>query len=443
MSSVVANPHNLGPHLLPPQPPPQPPPIPSVSPVSRSVSPNNSYSKSPPPPPLPIAKPTTAGLLRFPSLPDSNPEKQFEPQTNRSLSPQFKQELLAKQSALKKPILLENDDGDATSIEDKIRLNKMFNNRQQQRVPDKLLSAMQKETKPFAYTVNVSDPNNRGKLDLSQIKSPIMRRRLLANMSSTEERDFDDDDDCDDFNTNSDNVHDLYDDDDDQDVDVIIRSETISPQFSGLKTSSPSEQNRITTSRYPQQKTISFSPIVSFTYVDRDPQMMNANTNSLNNNNNNNNYYTKVNQAQESDSRRPIIRHYEEPPKFYTRTPNIVSSSSSSSRERSTMDRLDAEMAETLDDFERMLSDMSTNEQQSSAQRAAPFQPTRPQVQRYNQPQISNRWPTNYSNNLTGQQSWSYQDSPQRSTNCMSCPHNGGLHKEERTSRNCLRTFQA
>lgn len=62
--------------------------------------------------------------------------------------------------------------------------------RQSMYLPAKLSSTLQRQDKkPFAYTAEVNDPNNRGKLDLSQIKSPAMKRRLLANMASSEERD--------------------------------------------------------------------------------------------------------------------------------------------------------------------------------------------------------------------------------------------------------------
>lgn len=48
-------------------------------------------------------------------------------------------------------------------------------------------SGLQQDKRPFAYVASVNDPINRGKLDLSQIKSPAMKRRLLANMASSEE----------------------------------------------------------------------------------------------------------------------------------------------------------------------------------------------------------------------------------------------------------------
>lgn len=57
-------------------------------------------------------------------------------------------------------------------------------------MPAKLFASLGREDKkPFAYTAEVNDPNNRGKLDLSQIKSAAMKRRLMANMASSEERD--------------------------------------------------------------------------------------------------------------------------------------------------------------------------------------------------------------------------------------------------------------
>lgn len=65
-------------------------------------------------------------------------------------------------------------------------------------MPAKLFASLGREDKkPFAYTAEVNDPNNRGKLDLSQIKSAAMKRRLMANMASSEERDEEPDQDDD------------------------------------------------------------------------------------------------------------------------------------------------------------------------------------------------------------------------------------------------------
>lgn len=44
-----------------------------------------------------------------------------------------------------------------------------------------------KDRKPFAYCATLNDPNNRGKLDLTEVKSAAMRRRLLANLASSED----------------------------------------------------------------------------------------------------------------------------------------------------------------------------------------------------------------------------------------------------------------
>jgi hypothetical protein len=126
--------------------------------------------------------------------------------TNLMSSQLFKDELKLQQSRLSP-----NPDSGQLSIDERIRLRRETDgrslparshandtnhvpsssqpNRQAPgRLPDKLLttsSAQQRDKQPFAYSPDVSDPNNRGKLDLSQIKSPTMRRRLLANMESS------------------------------------------------------------------------------------------------------------------------------------------------------------------------------------------------------------------------------------------------------------------
>lgn len=139
-----------------------------------------------------IIKPTRAGLLNYRDQ-DSRPFEQASRATNPAPdtlgSKLFKEELIARHSKF--------SELDAGSIEDRIRANKdarTTSSNQVDQLPDKLLSAYQTERKPFAYSPDVNDPNNRGKLDLAQIKSPIMRRRLLVNMASKESADYDDDD---------------------------------------------------------------------------------------------------------------------------------------------------------------------------------------------------------------------------------------------------------
>lgn len=394
-------------------------------------------------------KPTTAGLLKFPSLPDSG-EQVLAP---RSLSPEFKQELQAKQLSLM------SANSDATSIEEKIRRNKMINfqcrsnnisssngrnqfqHEQQQLIPEKLMSAMQKETKPFAYTVNVSDPNNRGKLDLSQIKSPTMRRRLLANMESAEEKE---DDDCYEDDDDDDNNNVFHDDDDNEDdqSEILRRSETISPQtIHGHHQAQRADRHRKNAI-----KTISFSPVVSFSYAD-DSRLQQLRSPEYRGN------QRQILVQSEQESRRPIIR-YNEPPKFYNNYPDSSSSSdtqvrfnSSSQRssrqtsDRSTVDRLDAEMAETLDDFERMLSNMSFDSESPSS-RAAPFQQA-PRVQHHTRQQ--NNWFSNsqQAHHDNQQPAWNQVNSQIGNGDCLSCLNSRPAAREERTSRGWLRTFQA
>lgn len=103
----------------------------------------------------------------------------------------FKDELIAKHSQMASTNC-------PSSIEDRIRNEKeLFSSRQEiidsrspKQVDDvlgKLLSNVQEERRPFAYSPEVNDPNNRGRLDLNQIKSPTMRQRLLTNLNSLED----------------------------------------------------------------------------------------------------------------------------------------------------------------------------------------------------------------------------------------------------------------
>ncbi|KAI1285814.1 Microsomal triglyceride transfer protein large subunit [Halotydeus destructor] len=52
-------------------------------------------------------------------------------------------------------------------------------------LPSKLMTAMNKDKKPFSYTLGAV--GEKGILDLSQIKSPRMRKRLMANLKGNEE----------------------------------------------------------------------------------------------------------------------------------------------------------------------------------------------------------------------------------------------------------------
>lgn len=210
--------------------PPPPPPraLRSVSPLSAggpsSVNIINSSESNLPNNNL-IIRPTTAGLLQFPtpainylSPEDANQQVNHSSSSRSvSLSPsltgsgqavdfgssKFKDELLARQSKI-------TGLNSVLPIEDRIKSNKQASSQEQQQkqrqtspamqmgsahqdhVPNRLVSSLRKDKRPFAYSPGVNDPNNRGKLDLTQIKSPIMRMRLLANMNSTDDDDEND-----------------------------------------------------------------------------------------------------------------------------------------------------------------------------------------------------------------------------------------------------------
>lgn len=187
------------------------------------MSTQSASQQAPPPPPPPLMnnlrvnstsaaliRPTNAGLLpqHGPSASTLSYDQQVPTSSGHSVAPSssplssaaFKNELMAKQSRFSS--LSPSPNG--PSIDDRIKSRKEAShlvNQQQlapsNGVPEKLLSTMQKDKRPFAYSPDVNDPNNKAKLDLTQIKSPIMRRRLLANMESSEDRESDDDDDAD------------------------------------------------------------------------------------------------------------------------------------------------------------------------------------------------------------------------------------------------------
>ncbi|XP_054155638.1 probable serine/threonine-protein kinase DDB_G0282963 [Oppia nitens] len=58
---------------------------------------------------------------------------------------------------------------------------------QYEHLPDKLLNTMNKDKKPFTYTPSGVSGTEKGKLDLSSIRSPKMKKRLLANLADDEE----------------------------------------------------------------------------------------------------------------------------------------------------------------------------------------------------------------------------------------------------------------
>lgn len=177
-------------------PPPPPPPLP------QSVSKNGDSRMSNG---IKIAtiKPTTAGLLKFPAIEDNSMQQvshygdHYLP-SNLMGSQRFKNELLQKQSRFSNSSTQSIDDRlKARREEDKhLHFNnviKTTNDRQQiKNMPEKLMSTLSRDKLPFSYSVDVNDPNNKGKIDLSQIKSPMIKRRLLANMNSTSKSDEED-----------------------------------------------------------------------------------------------------------------------------------------------------------------------------------------------------------------------------------------------------------
>lgn len=180
-----------------PPPPPPPPPTPART---GKLSPQPKV-----PSPVRMIEPTTAGLLQRP-LNGTQMEQQVNGYSAPMGSNAFKNELLAKQSRI-------SSAGAASTIDDRIKNRKEEANSWPQRepinrhvhqngnsfinghenqmrnMPEKLISTIKGDIRPFSYSIGVNDPSNRGKLDLSQIKSATMRRRLMMNMSSVEEAD--------------------------------------------------------------------------------------------------------------------------------------------------------------------------------------------------------------------------------------------------------------
>lgn len=155
----------------------------------------------------PVIRPTTAGLVQYPSLPRESHMQQVHQQGQLSLSghnhhnplssPMFKNELIAKQTQLSNTSGVTIDERIKSRKEEQRRecsIKHLSTDEQTANMPEKLLTTSQREKRPFAYSPEVNDPNNRGKLDLTQIKSPTMRRRLLANMESSSEDSIEDSD---------------------------------------------------------------------------------------------------------------------------------------------------------------------------------------------------------------------------------------------------------
>lgn len=155
-----------------PRPPPPPPQI--TTSVPGSISMNQSF-----------IKPTRAGLLDY----NEQPRRALDSLSlNKNLdalgSQVFKDELLERH------LRFSNLESSGQSIEDRIRANREQNapvshEDQTSNMSDRLMQSCKLERKPFAYSPDMTDPNNRGKLNLAQIKSPAMRRRLMVNMKSS------------------------------------------------------------------------------------------------------------------------------------------------------------------------------------------------------------------------------------------------------------------
>lgn len=203
--------------------PPPPPPLPrsenllKLSTSSKFDSQNriSNYIHTPAGIKIATIKPTTAGLLKYPAIEDncnmqqvSSNDAEYPPSSNLMGTQMFKNELLSKQ--------LKISNASSQSIDDRLKARKeqernLFGNldnsnmvqdrHQTNYLPEKLASTLPRDKQPFSYSVDVNDPNNKGKLDLTQIKSPIMRRRLLANMNSAERSDDESESDSEEIHT--------------------------------------------------------------------------------------------------------------------------------------------------------------------------------------------------------------------------------------------------
>lgn len=331
----------------PPQPPPPPPTLPQNGNLFKPNSCNktgikNNDSRASNCIKIATIKPTTAGLLKFPEIEDNNMQQvssngdQYYP-SNLMGSQLFKNELLQKQSRI--------SNISSQSIDDRLKARKeeesnsigcsdkgMVNDRLQiNNIPEKLMSSLSREKQPFSYSVDVNDPNNKGKLDLTQIKSPIMRRRLLANMNSTEKSDCEDDE--------SDLEHNNCDDD-----AVNI------------------ERNRKLT-----QRKLDSPTVVHYEYVRKNNQ--------------------PITQHQGQSKPRPIIR-YNEPPLFYNSVKNqktttiqdtsynsdATTQALNSSSYNGYIDELNLEVAKSLDSLSMLVANLpapegSTNNRPNSIER--------------------------------------------------------------------------
>lgn len=334
--------------LRPPPPPPPPQPLPQIKLNSKSNNNNNNYDNNAKCAhtiaqiPSSLIRPTTAGLLRQQQpilnetiLIETNNEKNLsfiqKPNqpgstssciiTNRSLSsPEFKEELIRKQS---------NFINSSVPVEERIIKqqqkqtdgNKMLSNNSTkinniQHLPEKLFSTAQREKKPFAYSPDVNDPNNRGKLDLSQIKSPIMRRRLLANMESGDSVENKEDEDQEnkgeeeiDENENSHNCNNVQ--------------QSLPHQNLQVNSRLYSQQNGEIKSRFSEQANqLKQQPTVEIIRHYQAPEFENFINTNLNQS-------IKLNEKMANQSYYPSIQYYEKPVFYNTRYNDYVGSSPS------------------------------------------------------------------------------------------------------------------
>lgn len=308
-------------------------------------------------------RPTTAGLSPQAKL--TSESRESRPSSSQSSDQRvvfcypsdLKNELQARQSSL---LSLNSTSPSSLSIDERIKLNKElhrdsssslsdrhnYNSSISPEVPERLLSGMQRDKQPFAYTANINDPNNRGKLDLSQIKSATMRRRLLANMASKSN------------------------DSDEDATSVCAPDYNVSPD-PRQELPVHGQDTETVHHRY-----YSHPPVRS--YINNDVQT-HSSANSYD--------YPKndchvSNTCERTSVReRPILIHHKEPPQFYHigqdqsfSERNQVGSTRKQSNEAD-IDRLSAELFESLDGLSSFISQMGRGNPQTQ-QQTRPVEPT-------------------------------------------------------------------
>lgn len=361
-----------------------------------------SHSPIPQPPPMPPnglsiptfklttssldeIKPTTAGLspqakLTTRDLPESRPgSSQSSGDDHRATlcyPMDLKNEL---QSSL---LSLNSTSPSSLSIDERIQLNKErqresssslsdrqnYNSSISPEVPEKLFSAMQRDKQPFAYTANINDPNNRGKLDLSQIKSATMRRRLLANMAS---KSNDSDEDATSIDAEDYNRSPIY----------IQQPQQAQDLHAYRSSTQPITHHRYYSNR-PAESYINNNVVQSNDYGNNYTADMR------------NNYVTNI--CEDTSVRvRPTVVHHKAPPQFYDirqdlsfnkRATNNVEHTRRLSNEAD-IDRLSAELFASLNNLSSIISGMGKDGEQTRPQQTR-------QVERQNHNQQVNGYST-------------------------------------------------